>query len=72
MDNYLSTRWPKGPGVQPPPVPELGASPVRPKPKRSVRRWLVPAVCILLCLTLLGGISFWAGTRPAPGRKSAH
>ena len=24
------------------------------------RRWLVPAVCIALCLALLGGISFWA------------
>lgn len=27
---------------------------------RSPRRWLVPAVCIALCLALLGGISFWA------------
>lgn len=60
MDNYLSPRWPKGPGLQPPPVPVLGGPPARPKPKRSLRRWLVPTVCILLCLVLLGGVSFWA------------
>lgn len=60
MDNYLSSRWPKGPGMQPPPVPALGAPAAPPKPKRSVRRWLVPTVCVLLCLALLGGISFWA------------
>lgn len=59
MDNYLSARWPKGPGVQPPPVPAAPAT-VRPRPKRSPRRWLVPTVCVLLCLALLGGISFWA------------
>ncbi len=25
MDNYLSHRWPQGPGVQPPPVPHPAA-----------------------------------------------
>lgn len=61
MDNYLSPRWPRGPGAQPPPVPAVGARPAaQPRKKRSPRRWLVPAVCILLCLALLGGISFWA------------
>ncbi|MBD5133543.1 MAG: hypothetical protein HDT38_03570, partial [Clostridiales bacterium] len=61
MDNYLSHRWPKGPGVQPPPVPVYTA--VRPAPakrKRSPRRWIVPVVCIVLVLAVLGGISFWA------------
>ena len=61
MDNYLSSRWPKGPGVQPPPVPSPTAAPPAPKKKkRSLRRWLVPVVCVVLCLALLGGISFWA------------
>lgn len=61
MDNYLNYRWPKGPGVQPPAVP--GAAPPLPpprKPKRGVRRWLAPVVSIVLCLALLGGVSFWA------------
>lgn len=61
MDNYLNYRWPKGPGVQPPPVP--GAAPPLPpprRPKRGVRRWLAPVVSIVLCLALLGGVSFWA------------
>ena len=62
MDNYLSHRWPQGPGVQPPPVPPPAAlrRPVPVRRNRSPRRWLVPAVCIALCLALLGGISFWA------------
>ena len=62
MDNYLSPRWPRGAGVQPPPVPDP-AAPQRPapqRPRRSRRRWLVSAVCVVLCLALLGGISFWA------------
>ncbi len=62
MDNYLSHRWPQGPGVQPPSVPHPAAlrRPVPVRRSRSPRRWLVPAVCIALCLALLGGISFWA------------
>ena len=60
MDNYLSHRWPQGPGVQPPPVPSRQAAPDREKPKGAVRRWLVPTICVILCLALLGGISFWA------------
>lgn len=61
MDNYLSSRWPKGPGVQPPPmpIPVTKRSAVQTR-KRSPRRWLVPAVCVVLCLALLSGISFWA------------
>ena len=51
MDNYLSLRWPKGPGLQPPPVPSPTARPApRPKAKRTPRRWIVPAVCIVLAL----------------------
>ena len=61
MDNYLSFRWPKGPGLQPPPVPDLTARPApRQKARRTPRRWIVPAVCVVLVLVLLGGISFWA------------
>ena len=61
MDNYLSYRWPKGPGLQPPPVPDPAARPApRPKTRRSPRRWIVSAVCIVLVLAVLGGISFWA------------
>ena len=61
MDNYLSFRWPKGPGLQPPPVPGLAARPApRPRARRTPRRWIVSAVCIMLALVLLGGISFWA------------
>lgn len=65
MDNYLSHRWPKGPGVQPPPVPSRQSPPPRQKPKRKIRRWAVSIVCILLCLSMLGGISFWAVSRIA-------
>lgn len=62
MDNYLSPRWPRGSGVQPPPVPDPAASrrPALQRPRRSRRRWLVTAVSLVLCLALLGGISFWA------------
>lgn len=65
MDNYLSHRWPQGPGVQPPPVPSRPSPPPARRPRRGVRRWLVSIVCILLCLSLLGGISFWAVSRIA-------
>lgn len=61
MDNYLSHRWPEGAGTPPPPVPACTvARPAAAKRRRSPRRWLVSAVCIVLCLALLGGISFWA------------
>ena len=60
MDNYLNHRWPKGPGVQPPPVPAPQAAPAPVKRKASARRWLVRIVCAVLCLALLGGASFWA------------
>ena len=61
MDNYLSPRWPKGPGIQPPPVPSgrPGAAPAERK-KRPARRWLAGVACIVLGLALLGGVSFWA------------
>lgn len=59
MDNYLNYRWPKGPGVQPPPVPSAPPAPPR-RPKRGARRWLAAAVAVVLCLALLGGVSFWA------------
>ncbi len=61
MDNYLSSRWPKGPGVQPPPVPVcVPEDPPKEKPRWSVRRWAVSILCVVLCLALLGSISFWA------------
>ena len=62
MDNYLSSRWPQGPGVPPPPVPgpEAFRRPAPVRRKRPPRRWVIPAVCILLCVALLGGICFWA------------
>lgn len=59
MDNYLSPRWPKGPGVQPPPVPSP-APPAPPRRRWSPRRWAVTIVCIVLAVALLGGVSFWA------------
>lgn len=60
MDNYLNHRWPLGPGVQPPPVP-TGQTPLPvKKPKRSPRRWVIPLVSIVLCVSLLGGVCFWA------------
>ena len=61
MDNYLSYRWPKGPGAQPPPMPGPPRRPaVRRRAKRSPRRWIVPAVCVILALVLLFGVSAWA------------
>lgn len=62
MDNYLSARWPKGPGAPPPPLPTGRPDGSGRGFKRGARRWLVPAVSILLVLALLGGISFWAVT----------
>ena len=86
MDNYLNHRWPKGPGIQPPPVPTaVAAQPAGQKRRRSPRRWIVSIVCVVLCLALLGGISFWAvngivgllssaqlpnGSEDAPPRRS--
>lgn len=60
MDNYLDHRWPKGPGIQPPPVPVGVGAPARTKKRRSARRWVIPLVSIVLCLVLLGSICFWA------------
>ena len=63
MDNYLSYRWPKGPGTQPPPVRLDPPRPVRRRPaRRSPRRWIISAVCIVLVLALLGGVSILAVT----------
>lgn len=61
MDNYLNHRWPKGPGTQPPPMPGYTAPrpPVQ-RRRRSPRRWLVSAVCVVLCLALLAGTGIWA------------
>ena len=61
MDNHLSHRWPKGPGVQPPPVPTPGSlRPSAPKRKRPWLRPLVITLCVVLSLGLLCGISFWS------------
>ena len=63
MDNYLSYRWPKGPGAQPPQAPGFPSQPApRPKVRRSPRRWLVPVVSVVLALALLVGVSVWAAT----------
>ena len=63
MDNYLSYRWPKGPGAQPPQASGFPPQPApRPKVRRSPRRWIVPAVSVLLALALLVGVSVWAAT----------
>ena len=60
MDNYLRYRWPRGPGVQPPPLPSRPDQPPRAGKKRTLRRWMAPVVSIVLCLVLLGGVCFWA------------
>lgn len=60
MDNYLNHRWPQGPGIQPPPVPGGPGAALQPKKKRSPRRWLVPLVSVILVVSLLGGVCFWA------------
>ena len=73
MDNYLSYRWPKGPGLQPPPVPAPSLRPApRPKAKRSPRRWLVPTVCVVLAVALLFGISAWAVNGLANALRNAE
>ena len=60
MANYLSYRWPKGPGLQPPPVPRGTPRPGPRKTRRSPRRWVVTTVCVVLALVLLVGVSVWA------------
>lgn len=61
MDNYLSHRWPKGAGVQPPPVPAPGRyRPPAPREKHPWRKNLVVVVCVVLSLGLLCGVSFWS------------
>ena len=60
MDNYLNHRWPQGPGVQPPPVPAGPGGPPPERKKRRPRQWLAPLVSIVLVVSLLGGICFWA------------
>ena len=73
MDNYLSYRWPKGPGTQPPPVPVSEPRPAPPpKARRSPRRWIVPAVCVVLSLSLLVGVSAWAAIGLANLLRSAE
>ena len=72
MDNYLSYRWPKG-HPQPSPAPVLPLRPApRPGVKRSPRRWLVPAVSIVLVLALLIGVSFWAVNGLANALRNAE
>lgn len=60
MDNYLSDRWPKGPGVQPPPVPVPGGRPAAPKRRRRWIRPLAVTMCVVLALALLCSISYWS------------
>ena len=60
MDNYLNHRWPLGPGVQPPPVPDGQTPAPHKKRKRPLRRWLIPLVAIVLVVAILGGVCFWA------------
>ena len=73
MENYLSYRWPKGPGLQPPPVPDLPRrSAPRPSAKRSPRRWIVPTVCVVLAVALLFGISAWAVNGLADALRNAE
>lgn len=59
MDNYLDHRWPQGPGAQPPPVPQVQPPEPQKAPRRA-RRWFIPLVAIVLCLSLLSGICVWA------------
>lgn len=64
MDNYLSHRWPKGPGVQPVPMP----APRQEEPERKKRRWprrLIAVLCVTLSLAALFAVSFWSVTRLA-------
>lgn len=73
MDNYLNHRWPEGPGVQPPPVPSQRTAPAPVKRKKhTVRWWLVRVLCVVLCLALLGGASFWAVSSLAEALNSAE
>lgn len=60
MDNHLNYRWPQGPGLQPPPVPDGPEVPSPGRKKRAPRQWVAPLVSIVLVLSLLAGICFWA------------
>lgn len=62
MDNYLSSRWPKGPGAQPPPVPSLQDPSAQRRPRRRAHQWVITITCIALCVAVLGGVCFWAVT----------
>ena len=71
MDNYLSHRWPDGPGVRcdpdpyalyPNPLEEMRAAMARcdQKKKRRRKRILVTVFCACVSLALLGGICFYS------------